>query len=74
MTGAWARKRTDVPHSSRSRSPDDSASVTGAILRVAGTAGPRPRPDTPYGEKETVSGISEMPLYFSIASFMRLSL
>ena len=35
---------------------------------------PRPRPDTCYGEKETVSGISEMPLYLSIASFIRLSL
>ena len=37
-------------------------------------AHPRPRPEVPYGEKETVSGISVMPLYFSIASFMRLSL
>ena len=27
-----------------------------------------------YGEKDTVSGISVMPLYFSIARFMRFSL
>ena len=41
---------------------------------TAGAANPRPRPGAPYGEKDTVSGISVMPLYFSIASFMRLSL
>ena len=27
-----------------------------------------------YGEKDTVSGISVMPRYFGIASFMRFSL
>ena len=43
--------------------------------RIAGEArgsGRETRP--PYGEKETVSGISVMPLYFSIASFIRRSL
>ena len=41
---------------------EDSGSVTAAMLRVAGAAVPRPRPATPYGEKETVSGISEIPM------------
>ena len=42
--------------------------------RRSGTARPRSRPGEPYGEKETVSGISVMPLYLSIAAFMRFSL
>ena len=36
--------------------------------------GPRRAGRGAYGEKDTVSGISVMPLYFSIASFMRFSL
>ena len=47
---------------------------TGRMVRAGTASGPAARPDMPYGEKETVSGISVIPLYFSIASFMRLSL
>ena len=43
-------------------------------LRPRGSGPRRRRPLGAYGEKDTVSGISVMPLYFSIARFMRFSL
>ena len=64
--------RGDPEHRRPARGPPPAPPAPGKWPRGSGPR--RRRPLGAYGEKDTVSGISVMPLYFSIARFMRFSL